>query len=96
MGDMIDLFKAMKDHRRESRLDALEAAQSEWQQFVESAEAGGYTIRIMSERHWNVYRNVRAVAQYWPSANKWQIVAGGKIRHGDREEFRRTMRESRL
>jgi len=96
MGDMIDLFKAMKDHRRESRMDALVAAQEEWQEFVAAAEAGGYTLHVMSERHWNVYRNAKAVAQYWPSANKWQIIKGGKVRHGSREEFRRTMSEKRL
>ena len=96
MGEMIDYFRDMKSARAQSRRDALQSAQSEWTEFVGAAEQGGYTIRIMSDHHWNVYRNVRAVAQYWPSANKWQIVASGKIKHGDRDEFRRTMREGRL
>lgn len=86
----------MRSHRKESREDALLAAQSEWGDYVEAAQIGGYTIRIMSERHWNVYKNVRAVAQYWPSANKWQILKGGVVRHGSRDEFRRTMKEGRL
>lgn len=96
MGDMIDYFRDMKSARSQSRREALSEAQSEWIQFVEAAEAGGYTLRIMSDFHWNVYRNSRAVAQYWPSANKWQITSGGKVHHGSREQFRRAMREGRL
>jgi hypothetical protein len=96
MSDVVDFWKAMKEHRRESRNDALQQAQEEWSQFVQAAQAGGYTVQVMSERHWNIYRNARAVAQYWPSANKWQIVKTGKIRHGSREDFRRTMSEGRL
>lgn len=96
MGDTIDIFKAMKELRRETRLEELHSAQSEWTEFVEAAGAGGYTLRISNDRHWLVYRNVNVVAQYWPSANKWQITKTGKIKHGDREEFRRNLREKRL
>jgi hypothetical protein len=96
MSDVVDIWKAMKEHKKESRLDALVAAQEEWQEFVVAAESGGYIIQIMSERHWNIYKNTKAVAQYWPSANKWQIIKGGKVKHGSRDEIRLAMREGRL
>lgn len=96
MGDMIDYFKAMKQHQKETRAESILAAQQEWNDFVTAAQAGGYVIQVMTEFHWNVYKNSRAVAQYWPSSNKWQIIKGSKVKHGSRDEFRHLMREGRL
>lgn len=96
MSEVVDYWKAMKEYRKEGRLDSLRKSQEEWTDFVEAAKAGGYTIQVMTEYHWNIHRNARAVAQYWPSTNKWQVIKTGKIRHGSREDFRKILKEGKL
>lgn len=96
MSEAVEIWRAMKEHRRETRIDALVTAQQEWPDFLGAAQDGGYEIHIMSEHHWNIHKNSRCVAQYWPSANKWQTIRTGKIKHGSRDEIRRAMRDGRL
>lgn len=96
MGEMSEVFNAMKEHRKTVRRENIEMADSEFDIFVEAASIGGYSIMKMSSYHWNVYRDGRCVVQYWPSANKWQVAQGGKIQHGDRESFRNRLKSGRF
>ncbi len=96
MGDSTEVLNAMKEHRKTSRRENMDQADGELTLFGEAAEAGGYSLRVMSQHHWNVYSDGKCVVQYWPSANKWQIVKTGKIQHGDRESFRTRLRAGRF
>jgi hypothetical protein len=96
MGDMNDVFDAMKDYRKSTRQQNIEAANAEFDQFLEAAAIGGYSLTKMSEFHWNVYRDGVCMAQYWPSANKWQITKTGRVHHGDHESFRTRLKARRI
>jgi hypothetical protein len=91
-----DLFKAMNEHRKSSRKLNMAKADEDFDQFQEAAVVGGYSIIKMSDYHWNVYKNGTCVAQFWPSANKWQITKTGRIQHGDHESFRLRLRSGRM
>ena len=96
MGDMKEVFDAMKEHRKMTRRQNIEAADSQFDQFLEAAAIGGYSLTKRSEFHWNVYRDGVCVAQYWPSANKWQIMKTGRVQHGDHESFRVRLKAGRI
>lgn len=96
MGDMGEVFNAMKEHRKMTKRSNMETADSEFDQFEEAASIGGYSIAKMSQYHWNVYKNGSCVAQFWPSSCKWQIIKTGRIQHGDHDSFRMRLRAGRF
>jgi hypothetical protein len=96
MGDMIDAFRDMKNHRKMTRRENIEKADAEFDQFVEAATIGGYSLTKMSAYHWNVHRDGVCVAQYWPSSNKWQNTKSGRVTHGDHESFRIRLMNGRV
>lgn len=96
MGDSADVFNAMKEHRKLSRRENTIKADQEFDEFKEAADIGGYYIEQKTQHHWNIYKSGKCVAQYWPSANKWQTVKDGRIHHGDRESFRLRLKSERL
>lgn len=96
MGDMGEIFNAMKEHRKMKRRENTVKAEEEHLEFAEAAKEGGYNLDQKSQHHWNVYRDGKCVAQYWPSANKWQTIKDGRIHHGDRESFRMRLRARRF
>jgi hypothetical protein len=97
VSEMGEMFNAMKAYKAEKRRENTVKAWDEMDLFVEAA-GSRYQIRVMTEHHWNVVKvpSMKTVAQYWPSANKWQTLKTGKIHHGDHDKFRAALRDGRF
>ena len=80
-----------REHREEKaarrRLE-LQKAEAEMDVTRACAAKGGYEIVVSTDTHWIVKKSGRVVAQYWPSANKWQVSRTSKIVRGTRDKFR--------
>jgi hypothetical protein len=89
MGEMIEYWQQQKREIKEKRRATLEKAEDRWGEFAYAAERGGYYLVNSTPAHWPVkrIRNDKVVAQYWPSANKWQSAKTGKIKRGSPEKF---------
>ena len=64
MGDMREVYDAMKEHRREERDAALQRS------LQLPAQVGDIAFRWVNEYHVQAVRGGRVIAQWWPSRGK--------------------------
>jgi hypothetical protein len=80
----------MKAHRKRTRAESLQSALDRREEIAAVLRRGGYFLRVQNGlTHWLVMANHTgcAVVQWWPSAQKWQRLPGGKIQRGSVDKF---------
>lgn len=92
-----EVFRAMKEAKREKRRNRLAVANAEMHLYVEACREH-YELVVCSDYQWNFRRRSdgSVACSYWPSASKWMTLPDRKIRTGSPEQFRKLLREGRL
>lgn len=69
MGDMIDGFRAMKEHRRDERTASRKA---------NTAALAAEGVEFVSKNHGAhlIIKSSEGVVDFWPSSGRWQLRSG--------------------
>lgn len=86
MSEMVEVFRAMDELGKMSRAQAQQKNAELLPALRTKAEEAGVRIELMSDHHWNIYRNAKCLAQFWPTKNKFQHLPTGKLIHGTAED----------